>query len=138
MAFQFAYCLSGSAPVMMTFPLAANTVAIVGRIMNLESGYLDEGAAGDTALVGIALEDVDNTGGSAGAKECKCIINPDAVYKIVDANARVAGATLDLASSGSGIGASSSTDLIVIAPSAADEDTLVKIIRASHYLEAAV
>lgn len=138
MGFRFAYKLSGGAPTIVDLPLAANTITVLGRIMNLESGYLDEGAAGDTGLVGIALEAQDNTGGSAGDLSAKCIIDADAVYAVTDANARLAGATLDLASGATGVTTSSSTDVIVVAPSAATEETLVKIIRASHYLEAAV
>lgn len=138
MGFRFAYKLSGGAPTILDLPLAADTVTAVGEMMNLESGYLDDGATADTALVGIALEAQDNTGGSSGDLYAKCIVDPDAVYAVTDANARVAGATLDLASGAQGVAASSNTDLIVVAPSSATEDTLVMIIRTSHYLGAAV
>ncbi len=136
--FKFAYTLSGSAPMVIDFPLAANTITAVGEIMNLESGYLDEGLTADTGLVGVALEVQDNTGGSAGDLSAKCIANPDAVYAVTDANARLAGATLDLATGALAVTTSSNTDLIVVAPSTATEDTLVMIIRTSHYLGAAV
>lgn len=135
--FNFVYRLSGGAPTLISLPLAANTVCKNGSFVNLESGYLDEAATNDTALVGISLETVTN-GATPGVESAKCIIDPDAVYSIVDANARLAGALLDLATDGSAIASSSNTDLIVVAPSTADELTLVMIISTSHYLKAAV
>ena len=135
MAFTFSHTLSGAAPILVDFPLKSGSVITAGSIVNLESGTLDEAATADTALVGIAVETVTYVDATTRAK---CIINPDAVYSIVDANARLAGATLDLASDGSTIAASSNTDLIVVYPSAATEPTQVMIIRTSHYLGAAV
>lgn len=135
MGFTFAYTLSGSPPILVDFPLKSSSVITAGNLVNLESGTLDEAATGDTALVGIAVETKTY---AAATDVAKCIINPDAVYSIVDANARLAGATLDIASDGSTIASSSNTDLIVVAPSSATEPTLVMIIRTSHYLGAAV
>lgn len=137
MGFRFAYKLSGGAPTILDLPLAANTITVVGSLVNLESGYLDEAASADTGLVGVALEAQVNTGGSAGDKYAKCIVDPDAVYAVTDANARLAGATLDITGANA-VTTSSNTDVIVVAPSAATEDTLVMIIRTSHFLGAAV
>lgn len=136
MAFQFAYKMSGGAPTIYDLPVKASSVVSVGEIVNLESGFVDGGATADTALVGIALEAANNTGGSNGDLSVKCIVDPDAVYSIVDANARVAGATLDLASGAQGVTTSSNADVIVVAPSSATEDTLVRIVRSQHYLTA--
>lgn len=135
MGFTFSHCLSGSAPVIVDFPLKSGTAAVAGSFVNLESGTLDEAATADTALVGIALQTKTY---AAATDTVPVIINPDAVYSIVDANARLAGATLDLASDGSAIAASSNTDLIVVYPSSATEVTQVMVIRSSHYLGAAV
>lgn len=135
MGFSFAYTLSGAAPMIVDFPLKSGSAIVAGNLVNLESGTLDEAATADTALVGIALQTKTY---AAATDSVPCIINPDAVYSIVDANARVAGATLDIASDGAAIAASSNTDVIVVAPSTAAEPTLVMIIRTSHYLGAAV
>lgn len=134
MAFQFAYKMSGGAPTIYNLPVKADAVISVGEIVNLESGYVDGGATADTALVGISLEAADNTGGSSGDLDVRCIVDPDAVYAVTDANARVAGATLDLATGAQGLAASSNADLVVVAPSSATEDTLVRIVRSQHYL----
>ena len=64
----------------------------------------------------------------------KAIINPGAIYGVEDANVRVAGATLDLASGGLGVAATSNADFIVVADSAADEPTLV-MFNNTHYLK---
>lgn len=135
MAFTFSHRLSGGAPTIVDIPLKSGTVAVAGSFVNLESGTLDEAATNDTALVGIALQTKTY---AAATDTVPCIIDPDAVYSIVDANARLAGATLDLASDGSAIASTSNTDLIVVYPSAATEPTQVMIIRTSHYLGAAV
>lgn len=132
--FTFAHKLSGGAPIIVDLPLAASANISAGEIVNLESGYIDGGATADTALVGISLETQDNSSGGAGALSAKCIIDPDAIYSCVDANARVAGATLDLASGAQGVTTSSNTDVVVVYPSTATEPTHVMIISALHYL----
>lgn len=132
--FTFAYKMSGGAPTIVDFPVAASAVISAGEMVNMESGYVDGGATNDSALVGVALEAANNAAGSAGDLNCRCIVDPDAVYSVVDANARVAGATLDLASGAQGVTTSSNTDVVVVAPSAATEPTLVRIIGTVHYL----
>lgn len=98
MAFSFAYKLSGGAPTLLTLPVKASSVISRGELVNIESGYVDGAATADAALAGIALHAADNTSGSSGDISVQVIIDPDAVYAVADANARVAGATLDIAS----------------------------------------
>jgi hypothetical protein len=138
MGFTYAYKLSGNAPTILDLPVLADAVISAGEIVNLEGGYVDGGATLDTALVGIALEAATATGLSSGDLSVKCIVDPDAVYSVVDANARLAGATLDLASGAQGVTTSSNTELIVVAPSTATEPTLVRIIDGLHYLTKAL
>lgn len=114
--------LDGSEPIIQSFVVANDEVLSRGELVNLESGELDAGATGDTALVGIATEAVDN---ADDGLSCKVIVNPNAIYAVEDANARVAGATLDIAAGGMGVAASSNADLLVVADSADDEPTLV-------------
>ena len=72
---------------MYDLPVKANSVISLGELVNLESGYVDGAATNDAALVGIALEAANNTGGADGAISIKAIVDPDAVYAIDDANA---------------------------------------------------
>lgn len=134
MGFSFAYKMSGGAPTMITLPVKAASVISAGELVNIESGFVDGAATADTTLAGIALGAADNTSGSNGDLSVSVIIDPDAVYAVADANARVAGATLDIASGGLGVAASSNADLVVVAPSSASERTLVRICRSQHYL----
>lgn len=136
MGFQFAYRMAGSAPTIITLPVKAGAVISMGELVNIESGEADGAATADAALCGIALHAADNSSGAGGAINVDVIIDPDAVYAVDDANARLAGATLDIASGGLGVTTTSNADLVVVAPSAATEQTLVRIVRAQHYLTA--
>lgn len=131
MAFEFAYSLSGTAPIIERLVVKASAVLSKGELVNLESGEVDAAATSDTALVGIACEDCDNT---ADGLSVDVIVNEDAVYRVVDANARAKGATLDIASGGLLVAASSNADLIVVEASSATEPTLVTF-NQTHYLD---
>lgn len=130
MAFIFAYKLSGGAPIVERLRVKASAVLSKGELTNLESGEIDAAATSDTALVGAALEDCDNT---ADGLFCDVIVDSDAVYSVVDANARVKGALLDIASGGLLVTTDSNHDLIVVEDSSATEPTLVTFNR-NHYL----
>jgi len=130
MAFRWSGSSDGSEPIIQTKTIADTVVLSRGEMLNLESGEVDAGATNDSAFLGIALQDVDNT---ADGLTVECIVNPGAIYAVEDNNARVAGATLDLATGGLGLAASSNADFIVWADSAADEDTLV-VFNGNHAL----
>lgn len=120
--FRWAGSMDGSDPIIRRFTVKASAVLSRNEIVNLESGEVDAGATNDTAFLGVATEDVDNT---ADGLTVAVITNPFAIYAVEDANARAAGATLDLASGGMGLASSSNADFKVWADSAADEPTLV-------------
>lgn len=120
--FKFAGSKDGSQPIIRKFVVADTVVLSRGEVVNLESGEVDAGATNDTAFVGVCTESVDNTNDGLSVS---VITNPGAIWAVEDANARVAGATLDLASGGMGLSASVNADFIVWADSAADEPTLV-------------
>lgn len=120
--FWWAGSLDGSEPIIQKQVVKASAVLSKGEMTNLESGEIDAGAAADTALVGVTVEDVDNT---VDGHYVHVIVNPNAIYGVVDANARVAGTLLDLASGGMGLTTDSSHTFMVVADSAADEPTLV-------------
>lgn len=131
MAFTFAYSLSGTAPIIEKITVADTVVLSKGEMVNLESGELTTAVTADTALVGVALEAVDNTN---DGEVCAVIVNEDAVYSVTDANARVKGATLDIATGALGVTTSSNADLIVVEDSSASEPTLVTF-NNTHYLD---
>lgn len=130
--FVFAYSLTGTAPIIERFPVKASVVLSKGEMCNLESGEVDTGAAADTALVGVALEDVDNT---ADGLYVHCIVNEDAVYSVVDANARTKGDLIDLASGAQGLTTDSSHTFIVVETKAAASDLTLVTFNATHYLD---
>jgi hypothetical protein len=133
LGYRFRYTLSGNPPIVGTFTIKDDETLTKGDLVNLESGEIDLAATADTALVGVVME---TKAGTDSTTTYKVIMNPDAVYGVYDANARVAGATLDIAGATGAmtVAASSNTDVIVVADSAADEETLVQIIDGSHYL----
>lgn len=120
--FVWAGSLDGSEPIIQTFVVKNAAVISKGEILNLESGEADAGAAADTGLIGPAVADADNT---SDGLSVKAIINPNAIYRIVDANARVTGELVDLASGGLGLTTDAQHTFMVTADSAADEPTLV-------------
>lgn len=123
MAFTFVYDLTGADPITRKQTVADTVVLSKGEMVNLETGELTTAVTGDTTLYGVALEDCDNTDDGLS---CAVIINPFAVYSVVDANARVAGATLDIGTGALTVAASNNADLIVVEDSTATEPTLVK------------
>jgi hypothetical protein len=121
----------GNAPTIREMVIADGEVLSKGELVNLESGELDAAATGDTALVGAVLADVDNT---ADGLTAKVIVDEDAVYAVVDANARLAGATLDIGSGGLTVAASSNADLIVVKTCTDAEPTLVAF-NNTHFMD---
>ena len=131
MAFQWAYSLDGSDPIIQTFTAKNNAVFTKGELVHLESGEAAAGATNQTTYIGIAAEAVDNTG---DGKTVRVIINPNAVYSVTDANSRAVGATLDVASGGLGVATNSNADLIVVRDSSATEPTYVTF-NGTHFLQ---
>lgn len=129
--FTFAYTLSGGAPIVERLRVKASAVLSKGELVNLETGEIDAGATADTAFVGAALEDCDNT---ADGLFCDVITNADAVYSVTDNNARVKGALLDVGTGALTVAAASNNDLIVVEDSSATEPTLVTF-AGTHYLQ---
>jgi len=130
MAFKFAWDATGADPIIQKITVADGEILSIGELVNLESGEADAAATGDTALLGACVEAVDNTDDGLTVK---VVTNPYAVYEVADANARLMGATLDIAAGGLTVGASSNADLIVVRSSSATEPTYVTF-NQTHYL----
>ena len=121
----------GSEPIVQKMLVKDAEVLTLGMVVSVDTGEIDKGATNDTAFVGITVQGVDNTN---DGEYVHVIINPNAIYRVEDANVRVAGATLDLATSAIGVTTSSNADFVVVAASAADEPTLVIFSPGNHYL----
>lgn len=104
-----------------------------GQLLNLNvaTGEVDGGATTDTTLAGVAAHDVDNTD---DGEVVRVYSSRETVFGVVDANARVAGAKLDIAAGGLTLAAASNNDLVVVRDSAADEETLVTY-NGTHYIK---
>ncbi len=105
----------------------------IGQVLKLDitTGEVEGGTTADTTFAGVAVHAVDNTDDGLTVKVYR---NPDIHYEVDDANARVAGAKLDLATGGLALAADSNSDFIVVADSTATEPTLVKF-NGTHYLQ---
>ncbi len=132
MAFEWAYSLDGSDPIIQEFVVKASAVISTGEFCNLESNEADAAATNDAALIGIAVEDVDNT---VDGHTVRVIVNRYAVYKVADANARSVGDTLDLATGAQGVTTNSNADVIIVKSSSATEPTYVMITPTNHWLD---
>lgn len=138
MGFEFSHRTTYPSPTMKPFPLKSGVTDVAGgKLANIESGEVDIAATGDTGLAGLIHSPVnpdhDLSAMPAGA-EVYVITDPDAVYRVTDANARNDGATLDIASGAAAVASSSNADLVVAATSTSAQKTHVKIANTQHYL----
>lgn len=129
--FTFRYRLSGGAPTIQDLLFKDTETLTKGDMLNLETGEVDLGATGDANFVGVALE---TEAGTDSTTRMTCITDADAVYAVVDANARLKGATLDLAGATGAqtVATSSNKEFVVAAESSALEETLVKFNVGKH------
>jgi hypothetical protein len=129
--FAFRYRLSGGAPTIQDFLFKDTETITKGDMVNLESGQLDLGATGDTGFLGVALE---TKAGTSAVSRMTCITDSDAVYAVVDANARLMGATLDIAGATGAqtVATSSNKEFVCATESSATEETLVMFNTGKH------
>ena len=132
--FTFAYRESGGAPTIRDLLFKDTETLTKGDLANLETGEVGLAATSDANLLGVVLE---TKSGTDSTTRIKCIVDADAVYSVVDANARLTGATLDIAGATGAqtVAASSNADFIVAAESSATEPTLVKFQHGEHWLQ---
>lgn len=135
--FTFRYRRSGGAPTIRDILFKDTETLTKGDLVNLESGEVDLLATGDTAAVGVVLE---TKAGTDSTTRIKCIIDEDAVYGVTDANARLLGATLDVAGTTGAmtVATSSNKNFVVAAESAATEETLVYFNVGKHFANVAL
>lgn len=134
--FSFRFRESGGAPTILDLTFKDTETLTKGDMVNLESGEVDLAATADADLVGVVLE---TKAGTDSTTKIKCIVDEDAVYGVVDNNARAIGATLDIAGATGAqtVAASSNKEFIVVRDSSATEETLVRINADAHWSKAA-
>ena len=132
--FNFRYRLSGGSPTLQDLTFKDTETLTKGDLGNLESGEVDLAVTADTALVGVALA---TKAGTDSTDVLQFVTDQDAVYGVEDANARAIGDTLDIsgATGAQTVAPSTNADLIVVADSGADEETLVRINTGSSWLD---
>ncbi len=145
--FRFVRTLSGAPARQETFLAKDTETLTVGDIINIEAtsnvGEADLAVTSDILLAGVLVGSHDpDDQAAAGTIACtdsttKLIVvtNHDAVYSVVDANARAVGATLDItgATGSQTLTTSSNIEFIVVKNSTATEDTHVMIAPSAHY-----
>ena len=131
LGFRYRYRLSGGPPTIQDLTIKDTETLTKGDLVNLESGEIDLAGTNDTALLGIVLE---TASGTDSTTKFRTIVDRDAVYGAYDANARLIGATLDVAGTTGAmtVASTSNADLTVVANSTASEETLVMITSGEH------
>jgi hypothetical protein len=130
--FKYRYRLCGGTPTIQDLLFKDTETLTKGDMVNLESGEVDLAATADTNLLGVALE---TQAGTDSTTRIKVVTDADAVYGVIDNNARLKGATLDLAGAtgAQGVAASTNKEFVVVAESSATEETLVRINVGKHH-----
>jgi hypothetical protein len=131
--FKFRYRLSGAPPTVQVLKAKDTETLTEGDLLNLETGEVDLLATADTNALGVCLGPTGATVDST--TDIRFIRDADAVYGIEDANARVMGATLDVAGATGAqtVATSSNKNFVVVAPSSATEETLVRFNVGKHH-----
>lgn len=118
--------------ILRSFVVKDAEVLLIGEMLKLDvsTGKVEGATTGSTTLAGVSAESVDNTDDGLSIK---VYLNPNIEYEVDDANARVAGAKLDIATGGLGVTTDSNHDLVVVKDSTATEPTTVAL-NGTHYL----
>lgn len=131
--FTFRERPNGATPTIKEFVMKDTETLTAGDMLNLEAaGEVDLAATGDTNLLGVVLKTV---AGIDSTTKVRCITDPDAIYSVVDNNARAVGDTLDIAGTtgAQGVASSSNKEFVCAATTSATEETLVRINVGKHH-----
>lgn len=133
LGFRYRGRISGGAPTVQDLLFKDTETLTKGDMVNLESGEVDLGATGDTNFLGMVLEVA--VSGTDSTTRIKVIVDSDAIYGVYDANARLKGATLDIAGATGAqtIATSSNKEFVVYAESTAAQETLVVFNVGKHH-----
>lgn len=124
LGFKYRGRRSGGQPTIQDILCKDTETLSAGDMANLESGEIDLGATADANFLGVILE---TQAGVDSTTRFRVIVDADAIYGVYDPNARLKGATLDIAGTTGAqtIAASSNKEFVVYADKTAAEETLV-------------
>jgi hypothetical protein len=133
--FTFRYRVSGGAPTVQSLVIASASALAAGDTLNLTSGQVALGATTNANFAGVALETLAAAAITGGTTKIRTITDADAVYGVTDANARKVGDALDLSggTGAQGVAAPTNKEFVVVAPSTATQETLVRFNVGKHY-----
>lgn len=123
---------SGGPPTIQNILVNASITLTAGDLVTETGGRLVLGVTGATNFLGMILETKAGTGGTTAYR---VIVDEDAIYGVYDNNARVEGATLDIAGATGAqtVAASSNKEFVVFATKSANiNETLVCINIGKH------
>lgn len=132
LGFRYRGRQSGGEPTIQDILYKDTETLSKGDLVNLESGEIDLAATGDTNIIGLVME---TQAGTDSTTRAKVIIDPDIILGVYDANARLKGATLDIAGATGAqtVATSSNKEFVVWAESTATEETLLVINIGKHH-----
>jgi methionine aminopeptidase len=132
LGFRYRGRVSGGIPTIQDMLFKDTETLTKGDMVNLETGEIDLGATADTNFLGMVME---TQAGTDSTTRARVIVDADAIYGVYDANARLKGATLDIAGATGAqtIATSSNKEFVVYAESAASEETLVVFNVGKHH-----
>ena len=136
LGFRYRGRLCGGPATMQKFVAASAATYHKGDLVSLSTGEAEIAATDDKVFLGIVNETAVCTGVATTGTQIEVIVDDDSILGVYDANARIFGAPLDIAGATGAmtIAADANHDVKVIAPSTADEETLVMIQHGAHVL----
>lgn len=129
--FRFRYRTSGAFPTIQNLLFGGTETLTIGDVVNLAAGKVKLAATSNANLLGACQQ---TELGTEGVTRIEVIVDADAVYGVVDNNARKKGDTLDIAGTTGAqkVAASSNKEFVVVADSLATEETLVRFNVGKH------
>lgn len=140
LGFRYRGRLCGGPPTIQKFVAASAATYHKGDLVSLASGECEIAATDDKTLLGVVNETTVCDGVATTGTKIEVITDADSIFGVYDANARLMGAHLDLAGTTGAMTVASDAnhDLMVVANSAADEETLVMFSHGAHVLNVTV
>lgn len=126
--FRFRNRSCGDPPTIQKLTVKEAEVLTEGDLVELVEGEVKLAKATGTTILGECMQTL-SVAAVAGSTHIQVITDPDAVYSVEDNNARKMGDVLDMTGTTGAmkLTADSHHNFIVVAPSAINEPTLVKI-----------
>jgi hypothetical protein len=130
--FEFMYRLCGAGPTIKQVLVNGTLTVHKGDFVTLAGGSIGPSATGDHNILGLCIGD----GNGTTVPRVPVIVDPDAVFAVEDASARVLGACLDLdgATGAQTVTTASNDEFVVVEDKNAGEKTKVRVnVGVHHY-----